>query len=294
VSTPILEACELHYCYPGGVVGLEDASLALIPGEKVALLGPNGCGKTTLLLHLCGALRPQRGQIRLHGQPVQYSREGMRELRRCVGAVVQDPDDQLFATSVYQDVSFGPLNLGLSEQEVRQRVEEALSSLGIEELAPRPPHRLSLGQKKRVALAGVMAMQPSAILLDEPTAGLDPAGVETLLNILDRFQSQGTQITFSTHDVDLAYGWAHQIVVLRNGRVATSGPPPEVFRRQDILNEARLRSPWVVGVTDSLRTAGIWPGEASPARSTRAFLEQLATLRDAQPSAVSLGRDDGR
>ena len=294
MSTPILEACELHYCYPGRVVGLEAASLALNPSEKVALLGPNGCGKTTLLLHLCGALCPQKGQIRLNGKPVQYTREGMRELRRSVGTVVQDPDDQLFAANVYQDVSFGPLNLGLSEQEVRQRVDEALFSLGIEELASRPPHRLSLGQKKRVALAGVMAMRPSAILLDEPTAGLDPAGVETLLSILDRLQNQGTQITFSTHDVDLAYGWAHQIVVLRNGRVATSGPPSEVFLRQDILGEARLRSPWVLGVADSLRTAGLWPCDELPARSPQAFLEQLATLRDAQLSVARLREDDGR
>ena len=294
MSNPILEACGLHYCYPGGVVGLEDVTLTLNPGEKVALLGPNGCGKTTLLLHLCGALRPQKGQIRLHGHAVEYSREGMRELRRCVGTVVQDPDDQLFAASVYQDVSFGPLNLGLGEQEVRQRVEDALVSLEIEELAARPPHRLSLGQKKRVALAGVMAMRPSAILLDEPTAGLDPAGVETLLSTLDRFQSSGTQITFSTHDVDMAYGWAHQIVVLRNGRVATSGPPAEVFRRQDILDEARLRSPWVVGVTDSLQRAGLWPGDVTPAHSTRAFLEQLATLRDAQSPVEKLREDDGR
>jgi cobalt/nickel transport system ATP-binding protein len=294
VSNPILEACELHYCYPGGVVGLDDATLVLNPGEKVALLGPNGCGKTTLLLHLCGALRPQRGRLRLHGKPVEYSREGMRELRRCVGTVVQDPDDQLFAASAYQDVSFGPLNLGLSEQEVRQRVEEALASLGIEELASRPPHRLSLGQKKRVALAGVIAMRPSAILLDEPTAGLDPAGVETLLAILDRLQGLGTQITFSTHDVDLAYGWAHQIVVLRNGRVATSGAPSEVFRRRDILDEARLRSPWVVGVTESLRTAGIWPFGEAPARTAQAFLRQLANLRDEKSSNVILREADGR
>ena len=294
MSGPILEACGLHYCYPGGVVGLEGANLNLNPGEKVALLGPNGCGKTTLLLHLCGALRPQEGQIRLNGRPVEYSREGMRELRRCVGTVVQDPDDQLFAASVYQDVSFGPLNLGLCEQEVRQRVEEALAALQIEELAARAPHRLSLGQKKRVALAGIMAMRPSAILLDEPTAGLDPAGVETLLNILDRLQSMGTQITFSTHDVDLAYGWAHQVVVLRNGRVATSGPPSEVFRRHDILDAARLRSPWVLGVADSLRTAGLWPCDDLPARSTNAFLNQLARLRDNQPSAARMREDDGR
>jgi cobalt/nickel transport system ATP-binding protein len=279
VSPPTLEARELHYCYAGGIVGLNGAMLALDPGQKVALLGPNGCGKTTLLLHLCGALRAQKGQLLLNGKPVEYSRAGMRELRRHVGAVLQDPDDQLFAASVYQDVSFGPLNLGLSESEVRHRVEEALASLGIEELADRPPHRLSLGQKKRAALAGVVAMKPQVILLDEPTAGLDPAGAEALLNILDGLQRAGTQITFSTHDVDMAYGWAHQIVVLCGGRVVTSGPPEEVFHRREILDEAKLRSPWVVEVADALLAAGLWSGDETPARSTPAFLEQLATLR---------------
>ena len=190
MSGQILEAHDVSYRYPGEIVGLDGATLALNPGEKVALLGPNGCGKTTLLLHLCGVLRPQQGSIWLNGQPVEYTRAGLRELRRLVGTVLQDADEQLFAASVYQDVSFGPLNLALPESEVRQRVEEALVSLGIDGLADRPPHRLSLGQKKRAALAGVVAMRPQVILLDEPTAGLDPVGAVTLLAILDGLQAQ--------------------------------------------------------------------------------------------------------
>ena len=280
MSAPILEARGLSYCYPGGIVGLDGATLALKSGGKVALVGPNGCGKTTLLLHLCGALRPQQGELWLKGRPVEYSRAGLRDLRHTVGTLLQNADEQLFAGSVYEDVSFGPLNLGLSESEVRGRVEEALVALGIEELADRPPHRLSLGQKKRAALAGIVAMKPRVIVLDEPTAGLDRAGVEALLTILDELQSTGTQITFATHDVDLAYAWADQVAVLCDGGVVGFGPPEDVLRRRDILETARLRCPWVVDVGLALQAAGVWtPGERWP-RSPDAFLKQLAALHD--------------
>jgi cobalt/nickel transport system ATP-binding protein len=193
--------------------------------------------------------------------------------------VLQDADEQLFAGSVYEDVSFGPLNLGLPEPEVRQRVEESLAALGIADLADRPPHRLSLGQKKRAALAGVVAMRPQVILLDEPTSGLDPAGVAALLAILDGLQRRGTQITFATHDIDLAYGWADQVAVLGRGRVVAFGQPDDVFRRRDLLDTAGLRAPWMVEVGDALRAAGVWPpGDPEP-RSADAFLARLATCR---------------
>jgi cobalt/nickel transport system ATP-binding protein len=280
VSEPILEVREVRYHYAGGVAGLNGLTLALSPGEKVALLGPNGCGKTTLLLHLCGALRPQEGEVWLRGHPVEYTRAGLRALRGLVGTALQDPDEQLFAGTVYQDVSFGPLNMGLSESEVRQRVEEALASLDIEQLADRPPHRLSLGQKKRAALAGVVAMKPQVILLDEPTAGLDPAGVEALLAILEGLQRGGTQITFATHDVDLAYGWADRVAVLCSGQIVACGPPENVFLCRDLLEAAKLRVPWIVDVGHALLAAGTWPKGESMPRSPNAFLNRLATLRE--------------
>jgi cobalt/nickel transport system ATP-binding protein len=286
VNGPALEARDVCYRYPGGVVGLDGASLALNPGQKVALLGPNGCGKTTFLLHLCGALRPHQGEVWLNGRPVEYSRAGLRELRQTVGTVLQDADEQLFAATVYQDVSFGPLNLGLDEPEVRRRVEEALVSLGIEELADRPPHRLSLGQKKRAALAGVVALQPRVIVLDEPTAGLDPEGVESLLEILDGLQRGGTQITFATHDVDLAYSWADRVAVLCGGRVVAFGSPDDVLRGRDLLDAARLRRPWLVDVGNALQAAGLWPASESLPRSPSAFLNRLAVL--CRPTGGSL------
>jgi cobalt/nickel transport system ATP-binding protein len=257
-------------------VGLDGASLDLYPGEKVALLGPNGCGKTTFLLHLCGVLRPQEGEVRLDGRPVAYSREGLRTLRQAVGTVLQDADEQLFAASVYEDVSFGPLNFGLSESEVRQRVDQALGALGIRDLADRPPHRLSLGQKKRVALAGVVALKPRVIVLDEPTAGLDPRGVAALMEVLDDLSRDGTQVTFITHDVDLAYGWADRVALLNAGRIVAAGLPDEVFRRTDLIGPALLRGPWQVDVFDALRAAGLKCGSEPPPRSMASFLKWLA------------------
>ena len=286
MNEPALEVREVRYHYPGGVAGLDGLTLALNPGEKVALLGPNGCGKTTLLLHLCGALRPQEGEVWLNGRPVEYTRAGLRELRGFVGTALQDPDEQLFAGNVYQDVSFGPLNLGLSESEVRQRVDEALILLGIEHLADRPPHRLSLGQKKRAALAGVLAMKPHVILLDEPTAGFVPAGVEALLAILEGLQRGGTQITFATHDVDLAYGWADRVAVLCGGRIAACGTPDTVFRCRDLLDSAKLRVPWIVEVGDALVAAGAWPTGDPVPRSPDAFLKRLAAFRGPEVNSL--------
>jgi cobalt/nickel transport system ATP-binding protein len=284
VSESILEVREVHYHYPGGIVGLDGATLKLNPPGKIALLGPNGCGKTSLLLHLCGALRPKQGEVWFNGRPIEYSRAGLRELRQQVGTVLQDADEQLFAASVYQDVSFGPLNLGLSESEVRQRVEESLALLKIEDLADRPPHRLSLGQKKRAALAGVVAMRPRVMILDEPTAGLDPGGVIDLLAILDRMHQGGTQIVFATHDVEFAYAWADEVGVLCRGRVLAFGPTDDLFRRRDLLETANLRSPWLVGVGDMLRKADIWPADEPVPRSGNEFLKRMAVWQESSTS----------
>ena len=278
VNEPPLDVCDVRFHYSGGVHGLDGAALTLQPGEKIALLGPNGCGKTTLLLHLCGVLRPRSGEVRLFGKPVEYTKAGLRELRRNVGTVLQDADEQLFAGTVYQDVSFGPVNLKLPESEVRQRVDEALHSLGITELGERPPSRLSLGQKKRAALAGVVAMRPKVIVLDEPTAGLDPAGVVELLEILDRLQRDGTTIAFATHDVDLAYNWADRVAVMNRGRVEAVGRPVEIFFQQELLDRARLQTPWMVSVIAALRRAGVWPAGESPPHSVAELLKRLEEL----------------
>ena len=190
----LLEAQGLTYAYPGGVPALSGLDLKVERGRRLAILGPNGAGKTTLLLHLNGVLLPASGQVRLDGAAMGYSRGELSVWRRRVGLVLQDADDQLFAASVAEDVSFGPLNMGLSDEEARKRVDEAFAALSISDLAGRPTHMLSFGQKKRAAIAGAVAMRPEILLLDEPTAGLDPQGSALLLDVLRRLQAKGTTL----------------------------------------------------------------------------------------------------
>ncbi|OAN49192.1 cobalt ABC transporter ATP-binding protein [Paramagnetospirillum marisnigri] len=239
----ILEALDLHHVYPGGVIALEGLSLTVERGRRLAVLGPNGAGKTTLLLHLNGTLRPSAGEVRLDGVAQGYSRAELAAWRRRVGLVLQDPDNQLFAATVEEDVSFGPLNLGLTEAEARDRVTEALDALGIADLAERATHMLSFGQKKRVAIAGALAMRPEVLLLDEPVAGLDHRGARLLLQALERLAASGTTLVFTTHDVDLAWAFAERVALFDRGRVILHGDAAEVLGDRDALAQAGLEPP---------------------------------------------------
>ncbi|KIL98172.1 ATPase component CbiO of energizing module of cobalt ECF transporter [Paramagnetospirillum magnetotacticum MS-1] len=239
----ILEAVGLNYFYPGGVAALAGLDLAVERGRRLAVLGPNGAGKTTLLLHLNGTLRPSGGAVRLDGEVMGYSRAALTGWRKRVGLVLQEPDDQLFAATVAEDVSFGPLNLGLSEAEARQRVEAALDALGISDLAGRATHMLSFGQKKRVAIAGALAMEPEVLLLDEPLAGLDHQGAKRLLAALDALARAGTTLVFTTHDVDLAYGFAERVALFQNGAVIAQGEAGAVLSQRSGLAMCGLEPP---------------------------------------------------
>lgn len=252
MSAPLLTLRGLEYAYPGGMVALRDLNLTIPQGRKLALLGANGSGKTTLLLHLNGTLQPTRGEIQLAGQPVGYDRRFLNHWRRRVGLVLQDADDQLFAATVGQDVSFGPLNLGLSAPEARERVGEALAALRIAELADRATHTLSFGQKKRVAIAGILAMRPDILVLDEPTAGLDPHGVTHLLGALEQLHDGGATLVFSTHDAELAYAWADEVGVFHEGTVLRQGAAAAVLADRELLRRARLRPPLLLEVAEAL------------------------------------------
>jgi cobalt/nickel transport system ATP-binding protein len=251
----VLQARGLHFGYEPGRPVLTGADLELHEGRRVAVLGPNGGGKTTLFRLLAGALVPDAGYVLLDGVPVRRTRAGRTALRTQVQLVLQDPDDQLFAATVAQDVSFGPVNMGLDEAAVRTRVDAALAALGLTDLADRPPHLLSFGQKKRVAIAGAVAMAPRLLVLDEPTAGLDPAGVEALLAVLAALEAGGTTPVLSTHDVDLAHRWAAEVAVVSDGRVRT-GPADAVLGDPDLLRSARLGPAWAPAVHRLLRAAG--------------------------------------
>lgn len=224
---------------------LRGADLEIPRARRLALLGANGSGKTTLLRTLAGSLKPNGGEVLVDGVALRFDRAGLRAHRQVVQLVAQNPDDQLFAADVFRDVSFGPLNLGLAEHEVRERVAEALAVLSIEDLAERPIHELSYGQRKRVAIAGALAMQPCVMLLDEPTAGLDPQGVDEMVGALESLLRAHTTVVISTHDVEFALGWADSVAVLVDGRVR-HGAPNALLSDAGLVAAARLRQPLVL------------------------------------------------
>ena len=236
----LIRAEALTYAYPGGVPALDGLDLAVEKGRRLAILGANGAGKTTLLLHLNGTLRPSQGRILIDGTPVAYDRTGLVAWRRRIGLVLQDADDQLFAPSVFEDVSFGPMNLDLDESEVGARVETALCALDIADLADRPTHMLSFGQKKRVAIAGAVAMRPEVLLLDEPTAGLDARSAKRLLATLAELEAGGTTLVFTTHDVDMAHRFADEAALFHRGRVIARGEAKVILADAATMDRAGL------------------------------------------------------
>jgi cobalt/nickel transport system ATP-binding protein len=259
--------------YERGRPVLDGAALTVPPGRRLALLGANGSGKTTLLRCLSGALKPTAGAVTVDGVPLEHSRRGLRAHRQEVQLVLQDPDDQLFSASVAQDVSFGPLNLGLAEQEVRDRVAEALTLLAVDSLAGRPTHQLSYGERKRVAIAGAVAMRPCVLLLDEPTAGLDPSAVAEALAALARLQQHDSTVVMSTHDVDLALRWADEVAVVVD-RAVVQGAPEDVLGDDALLARARLGRPWALTLGARLRELGLLPRGILP-RDAAALLAAL-------------------
>ena len=277
MTPAILSARALMFSY-GDVAGLDRLSLEVSEGRRLAIVGANGAGKTTLLLHLNGTNRPAAGVVLLRGEPVAYDRAGLTALRTAVGLVFQNPDDQLFAGSVYQDVSFGPLNIGLSEDVTRDRVEEALDSLEIAHLRDRPTHMLSYGQKKRAAIAGAVAMRPDVLILDEPMAGLDPSGSWHLMGLLTRLHEAGTTLVVATHDMSLAYEWADEVAVLRDGGIVAHGEPQDVMHDPAELAHSGLRMPWVADIAQTLRDCGVLPPDV-PSPRTRDELKKLIARR---------------
>jgi cobalt/nickel transport system ATP-binding protein len=208
--------------------------------------------------------------------PVGYDRQGLRQLRQTVGMVLQDPDDQLFAASVFEDVSFGPANLGLAAPAIEARVEAALTAMQILDLARRPTHMLSFGQRKRVAIAGILAMAPRYLLLDEPSAGLDPDGIAQLMASLQDISAAGTAILMATHDMDAAYAWADRILIFGAGRIAAAGEPETVFADRALLARLRLAPPLIWEIATALRATGALPADAALPRRREDVLAAIA------------------
>jgi cobalt/nickel transport system ATP-binding protein len=274
MSHRTLTAAGLVVGYDRGPRVLDGAATTPPAGRRVAVLGANGSGKTTLLRCLSGALRPAAGTVAVDGARLEHTRRGLRAHRQEVQLVLQDPDDQLFSASVAQDVSFGPVNLGLDDGTVRARVAEALRLLAVAHLADRPTHQLSFGERKRVAIAGAVAMRPCVLLLDEPTAGLDPSGVAEALAALARLEEHDSTVVMSTHDVDLALRWADEVAVVVD-RDVVQGPPVAVLGDDDLLARARLDRPWALTVGARLRALGLLPPDGALPRDADGLLAAL-------------------
>ena len=238
MSTPTIATSGLSFTYPDGTAALVDVDLHIHPGERVALLGPNGAGKTTLILHMNGIHQAQHGSIQVSG--LEIGEDNLLEIRRRVGVVFQDPDDQLFMPTVRQDVAFGPQNLGLAGRALEARVDEAMAAVGVSDLADRAPNHLSFGQKRRVAIAGVLAMQPEILILDEPTSNLDPASRRELSDLL---RSLDITLLVATHDLPYALELCARSIVLDGGRIVADGPTRDLLADDALMKEHRLELP---------------------------------------------------
>ena len=249
----IIETKNLSYKYDDGNYALKSLNISFERGKITTVLGANGAGKSTLFLNMNGILKPTEGNVRFTDKPIDYSKKGLLELRKNVGIVFQHPDDQLFSASVLQDVAFGAMNIGKSADEAESLAKDALSRVGIGSLCDRPTHALSFGQKKRAAIAGILVMKPKVIILDEPTAGLDPMGVSSIMHLLeDICRTDGTTIILSTHDIDVVPIYSDYIYVLDNGRILTDGTPEEVFADAALLREHNLRLPRIAHLLEIL------------------------------------------
>ena len=282
----LLELDSVSFSYEDGSVGLSACSLAIRRGTRNVLIGANGSGKTTLFQHANGLFRPQSGTVRYAGAALEYTRSGLRELRSKVGLVFQNPDRQLFSASVREDVSFGPMNLGLDRATVIRRVDEALHAVGMASCADKAVHNLSFGQKKRVCIAGVLAMEPELLVLDEPMAGLDYAMREDLLAVLERLHASGMTLLLATHDIDFAYRWADDIHLMDAGRCSASLAAEKLGDFGVALSALGLPVPVVIQLYRQLRESGLIDGDSVP-RTHGELMARLAT----SASRISLGKD---
>ncbi len=251
-----LSTKNLSYTYPDGTHALKNINMDIYKGQKVAIMGPNGAGKSTLFSHFNGLTEPTSGHVEIDGKAIKYDKDTLLEVRQKVGIVFQDPNDQLFAPTVKEDVAFGPMNLGLDYEEVERRVDEALTMVGMEQYMDKTPHHLSGGQQKRVAIAGIIAMRPEIMILDEPTAGLDPEGVEKVLSILNELNNEGMSIVISSHDIEMVNEFAEKIFVLNEGEILESGDKNEIFSNKELLKTAHLKAPITTEILYTLKEKG--------------------------------------
>ena len=275
----ILKAEDLYFSYDDeNSHSLNGLSLEIKRGQKVAFMGSNGSGKSTFFLCCNGIHRPSSGTLYFNGEPVTYDKKGLLKLRSKVGIVFQDPDNQLFSASVYQEISFGILNLGVSEEEAKKEVEEVIDYLEITPFRHKPTHSLSGGQKKQVSIADILVMHPDIIILDEPAAALDPKHTTMVNQIVNRLTESGITVLMATHDVNYAYEWADEIMLFHEGKVLMHGTPADVFSNKAVLAQTNLEPPAVLELFDSLCMKGILKPTLTVPKNLKALEKYIADV----------------
>ena len=271
----ILKAENIHYSYDSDKKALKGVSLDIHEKERLVILGANGSGKSTFFLNINGVLKPERGAVYYKDRLIDKS--GIKELRKNVGIVFQDADNQIIASSVRAEVSFGPMNLGLGREEVKKRVDDALNYMNIHHLIDRPPHYLSGGEKKRVSIADIIAMDSKIIIFDEPTASLDPKNVVIFEEALDKMSGDGKTLVISTHDIEFAYRFADRIVVFCDGNIIADGSPIDVLDNEKVLKTANLKKPILLDVFETLVEKSIVTKDIVPPRNIEEFRDMFVS-----------------
>lgn len=271
----IIKAENLYFSYDdNNTQSLNGFSLEIERGKKVAVMGSNGAGKSTFFLTLNGIHRVENGRLWVAGKEVSYGKKELIELRSKVGIVFQDPDNQLFSSSVRQEISFGALNIGMSEEEAAKAVDDIMELLDITKFKDKPTHMLSGGQKKQVSIADILVMNPEIVILDEPAAALDPKHTRILNETIDLMVNKGLTVLIATHDVDYAYKWADEIVVVHEGKVEKKGTPLDVFQDEELLAKTNLTKPVVLEMFKKLQEKSIVPSSWEVPRT----LQELENL----------------
>lgn len=289
----ILEARHISFQYEDGTRALDDVSVTVQKGQKLALMGANGSGKSTFFLCLNGIYRPQSGELYKDGKPYDYSRRGLLKLRSQVGIVFQDPDNQLIIGNVRQEISFGILNQGASMGEAEMRVNRVLQELKIEDFAEKPTHALSGGQKKQVAIADILVMDPEIIILDEPAASLDPFHIRIIRELIDQLTGRGITVLIATHDVDFAYEWADEVWLFHEGRVLLQGTPMEVFTQRSCLAQTHLKQPVVMELFYRLQGKALLPAACQAPKTLRELEALIGMMRPQSAYGGSMNTKKG-
>ena len=272
----ILKADNLYFSYDeDDSHSLNGLSLEIGRNKKIAVMGANGSGKSTFFLCCTGICRPQSGKLYLNGKEFSYTKKGLLELRSKVGIVFQDPDNQLFSASVYQEISFGAFNIGMKEEEVREEVEKVIKYLEITPFKEKPTQALSGGQKKQVSIADILVMKPEIMILDEPAAALDPKHTRIVNKIVDSLTEEGITVLMATHDMDYAYSWADEIVLMHEGKILKQGNPVDVCRDIESLRRTNLEEPSVLRMYSCLCEKEILQENGKIPRNLRELMEQI-------------------